>query len=562
MSNNFYHFPLSVDWILLPAGIPFNKDGFNLIFDGAGFSLFANRQLKEESNKSTFIFGKIMSRIEKKDENSGIKGYYNLIRFNESSVEILNDYIGVAKFFYSGGNILIAASRPDLIQKVSRSELHAENALLYLLFNYNIFGRTFFENIFYSEPATRIVFSGNTFQKYRYRNDIMTASALDGKESIKKLTELWIEIISKGIKDKNTRVALTLTGGYDSRLILAGLLRNKIKPQTFTFGNINNADATTAMKVSAKAGLSHRTIEFDYCSPEILADEMSEMLNNSGGLLNPFRRIRIKAIREMFLGADLLLLGYAGSEIMRGIFPDGLLVSDFYSNYIKTRDSSQESIKHFLHKFNLSITDSLYFRVSEILKENARDLGQYSFMTNVILPMHFGEDIRYLLRKGYDCYSPFMDEDFYKGALKYGLIPLFNENNSEKMKESHFRRIDNPRVSALFLSFLNTQLMNIELNRGYSPGDYLLSKYFAGAKLLVKRYVKKRATPVTALNPWLNVFFKTSPANSLHNLNFNASGLAEQLIQKNPKTEYDFIPWMRLWCIGSFLKLLNASQKS
>jgi asparagine synthetase B (glutamine-hydrolysing) len=560
--NNYCHLPLSVDWILLPTEISFKEDGFHLMCRGAGFSLFATQNLKTEKGKTTYIFGKIMTRIQNDDGISGIKGYYNLIHFNESSVEILNDYIGVAKFFYSKGKIPIVASRPDLVQKIIGSKFQIENALLYLLFNYNIFGRTFFENIFYSESATKIVITGNILQKYRYRDDLIPVSKLNEKESIMKLSELWTDIIFESIKDKNNRIALTLTGGYDSRLILAGLLKNKARPKTFTFGNINNADTLTAAKVSDALGLSHSPIKFDYCNSENLNNEMSELLKNSGGLLNPFRIIRIKAICEMYREADLLFLGYGGSEILRGIFPDGLLVSDFYGSYIKTKDCSIQVIKNFLGKFKLSFDDSVYKRVSEIIIDNSKKLGQYNFMTDVLLPMHFGEDMRYLLRMGFDCYSPFMDEDFFKKALKLHLIPLYLENTSVKVKESHFKRIDNPRVSALFLNYIDTRLMKIELNRGYSPNDYIFSKYYAGAKLIVKRYLKKRATPVTELNPWLNSFLKTNSVDTLSYLSYDSPGIANELILKNPKTEYDFIPWIRLWCIGSALKISNISEKA
>lgn len=558
-NKNFCHYPLSADWILLPSHIIFNDDGFHLLSSRNGFNLFSTQLPTKEDNKSTFVFGKIMPKIQGGDIE--LKGYYNLINFNDKSVEIFNDYLGVAKFFYSGGTFPVAASRLDLVHKVIRARFITENALLYLLFNYNVFGTTFFEDIYYSEPATKISIHENKLKKTCYRNDFKPVKEQNEKEAIKKLAQLWTDIISGSSKDKNLRTALTLTGGYDSRLILAGLLFNNVRPQTFTFGNSKSADTLAAAKVSNAFSLPHKAIKFDYCSSEILVEEMSELLISSGGLLNPFRNLRIKAICEMYKDADLLYLGYGGSEILRGIFPDGLLVSDFYGSYIKTRDCSKEVIKNFLGKFKLSVDDSIYERVSEIIKRNSEILGQYSYMTQVILPMHFGEDLRYLLRKGFDCYAPFMDEDFFMGALKLNLVPLYNENNSDNVKESHFNRIDNPKVSALLLSFIYKKLMKIELNRGYSPGDYMFSKYYAGMRLILQKYLKKKASPVTELNPWLNNFFKNNTIGNTPHILSDATRLNEALIKKIPKTEYDFIPWIRLWCIGTFLKIIKNTEK-
>lgn len=59
--------------------------------------------------------------------------------------------------------------------------------------------------------------------------------------------------------------------------------------------------------------------------------------------------------------------------------------------------------------------------------------------------------------------------------------------------------------------------------------------------------------PVTQLNPWLNDFFiKYFPWDDIL-FNINKDKLKDNL-NKNPVSEYDFIPWTKLWTLNEIVK--------
>lgn len=538
------------DWVIISKNTNFSEEGFNLVYNNSFFNFYTNAPIENISDNTLIIFGLTKKKINT-DSNEfvteKIKGYYSYVHLNGDEIIVANDFFGVSKFFYNSNNLLIT-SRFDIIIKYTKPKIINENVILFLLFNYNVLGTTFYEHVFYSEPNTKFIINKNNLQVIKNK----TRNKTNLKKDVKDLSELWTKILNDVCTDK--RVGLTLTGGYDSRLILGGLLKDNIKPLTFTFGEALSDDAITANYVAKKIGVDYKVIPFDYCDPQTLDQRLKQMFMISGGLINPFRTIRLKAVREISDECDIVLLGYAGSEILRGIFPDGLLVSDFYTNFLKNKEFSISNINEYLKRYYVNFSETEIQNVNNLLSKNASYFNQYEFMINVILPMHFGEDLRFFLKTGIDCYAPFMDEDFFDYALLNGFVPLAYEK--QVIKDNHFKRIDNPRVSAKILKHLNSQLMHLKLNRGYTPNDYLISKYYAGLKLIFKKRFLRKGKPVTQLNPWLINYFKTYLSfNDIAFLN-DKHKLIENLY-KNPESEYDFLPWVKLWLVNETLKTLK-----
>ncbi len=195
-----------------------------------------------------------------------------------------------------------------------------------------------------------------------------------------------------------------------------------------------------------------------------------------------------------------LFLGYAGSEILRGLYPDGLLSSRFFlKGGLKDTDLrkliSNTLEDHFL-SYRQEDLEELYFE----LKNNENLFKQNNHLLQVIIPLHFGEDIRWLERKGINCMTPFLDVDFYEDLAYAGCIPTLGQNEGD-LNDSHFKRIDNPQLSSGIINDLYPPLARLTLGKGYSPADYLFSKYYAGFKFALSKYFSTNSY-VTSLYPW------------------------------------------------------------
>ena len=86
---------------------------------------------------------------------------------------------------------------------------------------------------------------------------------LSTEEKSRQMAHMLINACRNMAIDKNQPLMLALTGGKDSRLVLAALIRSGISFETYTFAypNISSADKSLPQKMSRAAGVMHRYIK-------------------------------------------------------------------------------------------------------------------------------------------------------------------------------------------------------------------------------------------------------------------------------------------------------------
>lgn len=113
-------------------------------------------------------------------------------------------------------------------------------------------------------------------------------------------------------------IDLGLTGGFDSRLILAALDAEGIAAETFTFvdgGERKQVDATIAKGVAAAVGFAHRSIEEPPPDDEILG-----LLRSSQTLVRPMRHVLSQLTWFSQNKGERLIISGLGGEIARSKF--------------------------------------------------------------------------------------------------------------------------------------------------------------------------------------------------------------------------------------------------
>ena len=124
-------------------------------------------------------------------------------------------------------------------------------------------GRSCFSNVKSTYNSQNININGKTFQNKLIKDKITKKITLD--DFVKMHTEHCCQIISnlyKYLKDKNKRLFLTLTGGRDSRMVLAVCLHLKIPFRVITL-KISEDDIAIAKEICKKYNLEHTIIDFD-----------------------------------------------------------------------------------------------------------------------------------------------------------------------------------------------------------------------------------------------------------------------------------------------------------
>lgn len=542
-------FPPIYDWILLHNTIRLSDDKFIPIYKNLEYSLYLkgggnllDKNIKINPSEANFVFGNVTKRIDNNNSRYDFKGYFVIISFLENKVILSNDHFGLNKFFYSVDNTFIASSNIKYILKFQKNvSLNKTAELSYLLFNYFTCGETIFKSVRYSIPATLIEIEADQrlVKSYYWKNFEQTPSKKSTEKYEKIIAEYWVEILN-GYGHNPNGLTLSLTGGYDSRMILAGLLKSTKNLNAFTFGNPLSNDAINASLISKTFNIDHSIYPLDDNSKREFLENAKGLIKESSGLANILRILRLKYFKLSAKNQGDLYLGYSGSELLRGIYPDGLMTSRFYLESYANPELQESKIIDTLQSFYFSYNKEDIKGLVEIINSNKDNTRHFTHLIQTIIPLHFGEDIRWLNQQSIITRTPFIDIDFFEKLVSLGSIPLLRPSES-KIRKNHFTRINNPKLPAKVINYLNYDLGHLILGKGYSPSDYLKSKYYAGLKLIIKKNFSK-ARLVTEYDSWYPQFLKEYLSDSTVFLDgFDKSKIIDTIPDTNETSEIDFL---------------------
>jgi len=538
-----------IEWILAPGSLLLKNSSFFPVYNNHDYTLYfkspsSDLKIIKQDNYTDLIIGNAIPRLHNDPGTFiNIKGHFVLIRLSDSQTIIANDHFGVQKFFYTDYKGFIASNHPEnIIELMGHTTYDNVSGMLYLLFNYFVWGRTIFKGIKYSGPSTIIYSDGSEIKKETYlRIDRTKKRNHSLNKTSVAVSEQLVEILEQYNLYDAGNVCITLTGGYDSRMILAGLLKHNSKISAFTFGNPISQDAMNARKIAESFNIRYRSYPIENDLINNFRTITSNAVLCSGGMLNLLRMIRMRYFKEAVSPGEVLYLGYAGSEIIRGLYPDGLLSSRFFENYSLNPNNAESIVKRYLSRFRLEYSVSDFTELLQLLSENTSALDPFQHLLQTIIPLHFGEDLRWLEMEGVKCRAPFMDIDFVEFLAEMDSISLLRPDE-RKIKKSHFSRIDNPWLSAAIILKLNKKLGSLPLGKGFSPRDYIFSKYLAGIKLVLRKILYKKEL-VTILDPWYTSFLKEILTDeNIYLSEFSKQKLLSDIFYTEPKSEFDFLP--------------------
>ncbi len=130
----------------------------------------------------------------------------------------------------------------------------------YLSFDYCIEDRTFFKNVKYMLPAQRMRYKdGNVYTDTYWEMPADPGKAKTGKRGyIKKLHDVYEKAVR--VRASENADIIGLTGGFDSRLILAILSGEKV--HTYNFGNKGSGDEVGASALAKEYETDHHYMDF------------------------------------------------------------------------------------------------------------------------------------------------------------------------------------------------------------------------------------------------------------------------------------------------------------
>lgn len=176
--------------------------------------------------------------------------------------------------------------------------------------------RTFYQEVRKLDPATVFTFAGGVLkakQRYWQISDLAPES-LDGPAAVQRLGESLIQAAQR-IGKRYPRPVCDLTGGYDSRAVVASFLSAGVPCSTTVSGPVGSPDVVVAHELATMAGLSHRHI-----TPQrpILWEDVTQAVQLTDGEYDVVDYARILQVHRTL--ADHFEISINGSfgEVARG----------------------------------------------------------------------------------------------------------------------------------------------------------------------------------------------------------------------------------------------------
>ncbi len=334
---------------LLPKNFKINSVIYSDSCLVCSFSAYQNIPSKFEKIKGKFIVtcGEIYNNEISKLEKSIIKLYetneldklrdYNgtfaaaIYDEKRNKLTLINDRYGLKKlFYYHNENFFCFGPKiSPLLRYVPKKSLRKDAILDFFLFGYVLGNKTFFNQINQLPYASILEFSREGLKLKKYWDyEYLEEYKSKSKEVLHKLTHLWEKAVERRIK-RNNKIIIPLSGGLDSRAILATALRFTSKDNivTFTFGEKGSFDFEIGKMVAKKLGVKNISLGVEKGNYEeqydCSMDDVEGMID-----LTPYFSIHQYAKMKdfgdvMFSGTKIDVL--LGRHILSDIFSDDLL---------------------------------------------------------------------------------------------------------------------------------------------------------------------------------------------------------------------------------------------
>jgi asparagine synthetase B (glutamine-hydrolysing) len=476
-----------------------------------------------------------------------LTGQFIIIHLEPYKFTIYSDHFAIKKFFiWQSGNEFILSD--DL--KAIRKRVHITPSITCIA-NYAIDyhftgGTTAFENVRHNEPGQVIDFKDGSlsFSNYWQPADLLRIEKR--KVSTSNISESLSRAIDSGLHmlDKD-KISLSLTGGADTRNLLAIFLSKGIKPHLYTYGNPNSDDCIKAKAISDGLGLSH-SIHDIKMTADLFEEYARKIIKQSGGIASIHRAHRIIAVEREKEYAKNMFLGTLGGEFIKGVSEDDYIVPAIvYENWQK-QNFTLDQLRAYLQKKFIKIEEVDVAELLTLVKSHPYMYGniterKHNALSHITAHLHDAQDVNLYGSEMQDVFTPFLNIDY----LELIFSSQFTFDNKEKIENKYLKRVNNPVYASNFIKATYPPLLNYLYSGDHLPADVIFNKYYAALmKIYRKRKTKGKYQPNFPLGKWMEEFVeKNLPLCNDHLVlkeTFDLDGLLQEFNKGNhqPKESY------------------------
>jgi asparagine synthase (glutamine-hydrolysing) len=358
----------------------------NRFFSWMEGEFYNQKELKSKYNVTSKNCNELLADIYRSTRSfrflKDIDGYYAAVMYDnkKQKVHLISDRFGLRPLYWGilKGDLVWSCELKGFLAHTN-FEIIIDRQAVEEFFNvgYQLENRTWFEGVELVPPASIVTYdikkSNISIVHYWSWNEFNTIKEpIEEKELIEELGRLFKQSVSRRI-NKNDKIGITLSGGLDSRAILAAVGEDYKPIHTFTFGKEGCDDLKIAKRVSKIKGSSHHELFIN--SDNWLTNRISGVWKSDASF-NLLHMHGIEFHDECKKFIDFNLNGFLGDAILGGSY-----ISEYQSLKFKVRNRGRRFINqalvlgesYLIHRkpfFDNDLTD-LIFSIPEKLRKES-----------------------------------------------------------------------------------------------------------------------------------------------------------------------------------------------
>lgn len=267
----------------------------------------------------------------------------------EKKAILVNDRNTLRPIYYAqhDGGLLFGPQAGPILQGPSfKKEVDIEGVAMNLAFGEFWGDKTLFSGIHYLEPASALTFRQGELTRTRYWDlNYQPDPGLSDGTAVEQLIAAIKRATAIRMKD-NLRYGLSLSGGLDSRAVLASIEPERRKGlPTFAYGPLHCGEVRIAEQVARKCGTAHRSIEI---TPELIIQSAERAVRLTEGRMSLWLSYMVPAYRAIAGDIDVVFDGLGFGQTLGGAFlrrsrVAGMSREDMYADFQKDRSVFREA---------------------------------------------------------------------------------------------------------------------------------------------------------------------------------------------------------------------------
>ncbi len=444
----------------------------------------------------------------KEDFVSHVTGWFNIFVYNEKKSQslLVNDHFGLLPLFYheSDSCFIFASKIEAVLSSGMLSSVKPDPVTIAerLFFNYPLSDHTYIENIFTLSNAHRVKIGGEKTSKERYWSmaDWYDYPPVGKDESFHLLNDGLAQSVSKMTAQCEGKLNMSLTGGWDSRVVLSYCLpEHKDRLNLYSFGAEQSDDILVPKHIGRAENLAYTSyiLDQEYLKCHFIPNAIDTILLSSGAR-NYKRTHYLYTAKKICKASNYLLTGIFGDEVFKVGKPSGgEVLSRNAVSLLQTDFDLDKTVAKFLTSPALQCLNTNRDLVVNGFRERIESIEDRMKAFESISQKYYCFRFEYNLRKYFGaeinsyndfvfCFSPFIDQTFlnkFAHSRFFGIHYDFNSSSIHLKKQS--ARLYHDIVQANY-----SPLTGYPSDRGYTMKD--AANPMGNLKLLYRKYIKRR----------------------------------------------------------------------